>query len=639
MSEPIAPDASPNPGVPASGPPGGSAPGPVPRPTPRPAGGGRIVLALVLFTVFLFVGSGGLLWWATSRQDTGTVGDGSWLHVRLSGELVDAPAEPGPFDPPDAIDPTATELARAIRMSAHDDRIEGLYLDIGPVGGGLTLFEEIREAVDDFRAAGKPCVAYAESAIDNASYMLASGCDTVVMHPTGVAVVDGMRLAVTYYRDTLDQLGIVPEIEHVGDYKSAVEPFERTGPSDAAAEAYEGMLDALYEELVGRIAEGRGLAPEQVRAWIDDPVMDPQSLLMRGQIDGLAYPRTVKARVHRVPEEGVAVLEGHLGPDEDEAKLTKVSEVLKGLRAKGASGPGIAVVHASGSIMPGNDQPSLFGDDGTLTDGELVGMLEEVLEDDAVKAVVLRVDSPGGSALASMNMRDAILRVQDAGKPVVISMARYAASGGYLISADADWIVAQPTTITGSIGVFGTRFAMDGLWEKMGMHVHAFQRGEEAGLLAATAYTDAQRETFRGYIAFFYEEFVSLVAQGRSMEPSAVEEHAQGRVWTGRQALDRGLVDEIGGLEVAIDKARDLGGLVEAQEAVYQWPRRKTFFERLIEEFEGGASARLDLGAAAAQAVVDSLPAGVQAELATLEAVAGQGPAVFAWLPGAPRAQ
>lgn len=616
-------------------PPASPAPRPAPRPpAPQSGGGLRVLLILVGLSLLLFALGAGGLWWALQRVPTGDVTKGSWAHVRLEGGLREAPSDPGPFDPPDQVSPTVTELAGAIRLAATDERIEGLYLDLGGMGGSFASLQELRGAVVDFTEAGKPCVAYADSMFGNGTYALASACDTIALHPTGIGVVDGLRIVVSYYKGTLDKLGVDAEFEHVGDYKSAVEPFERTGPSDAAAEAYEGLIGSLYDELVGDIAAGRGVSVETVLGWLDDPEMAPTPLVERGMVDVLAYPKVVEARVHRVPEEGPGVLEGHLGEDDfgTKPKLTDIEELVKDLRAKQRTGrgPAVAVVYASGSIMPGGDEPSIFGDDGTLTDGELVGWLDEARKNDAVKAVVLRVDSPGGSALASMNMRDAILRLKAAGKPVVVSMAGYAASGGYLISADADWIVAQPSTITGSIGVFGQRFVLEGLWEKMGITSHEFERGEEAGLLSTAPYTDAQRATYRGYIEFFYDEFIELVAQGRKMEPSAIEEHAQGRVWTGTQALARGLVDELGGLDLAVAKARELASLGDSARQL-TWPVQKSFFERLVEEMEASA------GTVEVQRLLGvALPESLRRDLAVMEAASRQGPDAMALLPGAP---
>jgi len=609
-------------------------PTPAPRPpAPQKGGGLRVLLVIVGLSLLLFSIGAGALYWALQRVPTGEVEKGTWAHVRLDGALPESPVQPGPFDPPDALVPTVTDVAGAIRLAAEDDRIEGLYLDMGGFGGSFASIQELRSAVVDFTEAGKPCVAYADTMFGNGSYVLASACDTIALHPTGIGVIDGLRIVVTYYKGTLDKLGVDAEFEHVGDYKSAVEPFERTGPSDAAAEAYEGLIDSLYGSLITDIAAGRGVSEDTVRAWLDDPEMSPVALLERGMVDVLAYPKVVQARVHKVPGEGASVLEGHLGEADfdTEPKLTDIDELVKDLRARQRKGrgPAVAVVHASGSIMPGDDQPSLFGDDGTLTDGELVGWLDEARKHDDVKAVVLRVDSPGGSALASMNMRDAILRLKAAGKPVVVSMAGYAASGGYLISADADWIVAQPSTITGSIGVFGQRFVLDGLWAKLGMTSHRFSRGDEAGLLSTAPYTDAQRETYRGYIEFFYDEFIELVAQGRQLEPSAVEEHAQGRVWTGLQALDRGLVDEIGGLDQAVAKARELAELDNAARQL-AWPTQKTFFELLMEEMDANSTVSVS------EALGVVLPEALRRDLAVLEASSQQGADALALLPGAP---
>lgn len=594
-----------------------------PAPPARPSGL-RVLVILTLVMLGIAGAAIGGVWWALSRTPAGEVSSGTWAHVRLEGEIADAPPEPGPFDDPSTAKPSPVEIAAALRAAATDDRIDGLFLDLGMFGASAAVVQELRDAVVDFTASGKPCVAYASDAFTNWSYQLATACPTVGMSPAAAALIDGLRFEVTYYKGTFDKIGVNPQMEHVGDFKSAVEAFERTGPSEPAAEAYEALVGSLYDQLVAGIAAGRDVPEDTVRGWIDRPTMSPRGLLDRGMVDMLAWPDVVEAFVHRIPEEGVAVLEGAVAPG-DEPSLTPIKELVKDLRAGWRKGPAVAVVHAAGNIVSGDSEPSLFGDDGSLTDGEMVRWLEQIREDDRVKAVVLRVDSPGGSATAASHMRAAILRLKEAGKPVVVSMAGFAASGGYLISADADHIVAQPTTLTGSIGVFGGKVDLSGMYDKLGITTHAFQRGDAAGVLSlSSGFDPVQREAYRAFLTDFYALFIGWVAKGRGMSVEAVDAVAQGRVWTGTQALDRGLVDALGGLDVAIAKAAELADITDPAIAV--WPPRRTFFERLMEELERGN----------ASAVAGAfLPARLRADLSLLEQ-ASRAQAPLAWWPGAP---
>jgi len=492
-------------------------------------------------------------------------------------------------DPADAA-PLVTEYAAAIRAAAKDERIEGLLLEIDSVSGGLASFQELRTSVAAFRAAGKPCIAYGASYFTNNDYYLASACDAVVMSPAGANLVSGLSLELTYYKGTLEKLGIEPEFEHVGDFKSAIESFERTEPSPEALVAFESILDSSFRQLVAGIADGRGLSEEAVRAAVDHPPMSPAGAVEAGLVDHLAFPDQVWASAYRFSEDGWGELLTNpetRSVEETSEHYTPAKEYVKELRASANDFDDlIAVIHAQGSIVSGDGDAGLFGDD-NLTDGKFRRWMMKARTNDDVKAVVVRVDSRGGSGLASSMMWREVARTKMAGKPVVVSFADYAASGGYYMSANADWIVAQPGTLTGSIGVFGGKFALGGAYEKIGMTTTTVKRGELADLLSLSEpFTDEGREVFRGFLADFYNQFLDTVADGRGMSREAVHEVAQGRVWTGEQALERGLVDELGGLDVALVKAAELAELHE--HGILRLPRNKTLFEVLIEDLDGG---------------------------------------------------
>lgn len=560
--------------------------------TPRRSGATstttRILLLITAFGAGIFLASIGLVVWLLTFEDSGDVQEGSFLRVRLSGPLMDAPVQGGLFLEPDDIPPTTTEIADAIRAAADDERITGMYMSFDNVAGGWGSLQELRGAIDDFTEAGKPCVAYSEM-WSNGSYYLASGCDQVLLAPGGITMVNGLSATVTYYAGTFEKLGVEAHFEHVGDFKSAVEPYERTEPSEAAAEAMEYLLDGLYSQMVQDIASGRELPVEQVEQLIDHPPMSPNVALERGLVDGLAFPDAVLARAPSVADEGWLETIGEPLEDEElediEDAYTTLGEYLKGVRAEHKSADQkIAVVHADGAIMSGDAEGGLFGSPG-LTDRAFRKWMKEARDDEEVSAVVIRVNSPGGSGLASDMMWNEVKRTQAAGKPVVVSMADYAASGGYYISAPADWIVAQPSTITGSIGVFGGKIDLGGLYEKVGMSEHTYKRGQEADLFSASkGFSDDGRAIYRQFLSDFYEVFLGRVSDGREMDRDAVHEVAQGRVWTGTQALERGLVDELGGLDVALAKAAELSGTDDY--GLVRLPRQKDFFELLMEDLE-----------------------------------------------------
>lgn len=561
-----------------------------------------ILLTLTGLGAFAFVGSIGMVAWLASRGEVAKVRDGSFLEIELKGALPDAPVQGGFYLEPSDFPVLVTEYAEAIRKAADDSRIEGIYLEIGQLSSGYGGLWEIRTALEEFRESGKPCVAYSEG-WSTGGYYLASACDQLVLPPGGVNLVNGISAGVTYYAGAFEKLGVEPEFEHVGDYKSAVEPYERTGPSEAASEAMEYLLDGIWSELVSDMARGRGVTVEEVQAWIDRPTLSPAAALERGMIDAVAFADQVRHRLHEATDEGWAERVSEPLTEEERkssrTKFTKLREYLKGVRNDHrAASQYVAVLHAEGPIVSGEAEGGLFSDSAVIADRTFARHMKRAREDASVKAVVVRVDSPGGSGLASDLILREIRRTQEAGKPVVISMGDLAASGGYFISAWADHIVADPTTITGSIGVLGGKLNFAGTYEKLGLSQHVYERGEEADLFSGTSgFSEQGREVFRSYLSEFYDLFLDRVAQGRDMTRDEVHAVGQGRVWTGRQALEHGLVDEIGGLHVAVQRAAEKAGLDSY--GLRRLPQPKGLVELLLEDFqrsnEAGALVRVDL--------------------------------------------
>lgn len=507
--------------------------------------------------------------------------DPTWLHTKLSSNISDAPTSGGLFDDPADLPPLTSELSRAIREAADDEAITGLYLDIEPVGIGWAQMQELRDAISAFRAADKPCVAWAEQ-LTNKEYYLASACGDIRLMPAGITLVNGISVTQTYYAETLSELSIDANFEHVGDFKSAVEPYERSGPSEPAAEATAYMLDALYQQLVAGISEGRGITTEEAEALVNTPPMTPSDALDRGLVDQLQY------RDQTLAEVGDA--------------RTGMTSYLRNKRQAWASGSeSVAVIYASGAITGGESGSSMFGGN-TIGDRTVMAQLDEVREDETIKAVVLRVNSPGGSGSASDRIWRAVERTREQ-KPVVVSMGDYAASGGYYISMSADKIFAEPGTLTGSIGVFGGKMDLGGFYEEwLKMSLHTVERGEHATLLSTSqSFDEGDREIFRSFLQGFYTTFVSKAAEGRDMSYEQLHAVAQGRVWTGSQALERKLVDALGGTNDAIDAAAELAGLEEY--AIRRLPERKSFFEELLDELNSPADDE------AAAAVLAELPA------------------------------
>ena len=550
--------------------PGNAAPLPVRPPSGPPGGsrGGRRAARLVLGLALMggLVGVAGVAGVALflSGGMAPTVKEGTFLQVEIDASMEDAPGGGGlVFDPAD-FPLLLTDVTSEIRRAAEDERIKGLYLEVNSIGVGWAGATELHDAIAAFSASGKPCYAWSD-ALDNKAYYVASACKEIYVSPSGLLLVNGFAVTTEYYAGAMEKLGVSANFEHVGDFKSAVEPYQLTEPSTAASEAMDLMLEGLYTELVAGIAAGRSVPVETVTAWIDDPPITPAAALARGMITGMKYRDQVADEL----------------AGEERTELDDYREEASPF----ASGKRIAVVHADGAIVSGDSGTPLFG--GSMVgDRSIIEILDELREDEEVAAVVLRVNSPGGSGLASDNIWRALVRLKEAGKPLVVSMGDYAASGGYYIAAPGDWIVAEPNTLTGSIGVFGGKMNLGGLYEKVGITTHTWQRGQMSNIFSPIAdFSEPERAKFREFLTSFYEVFLSRVGEGRKMDREAVHAVAQGRVWTGAQAKERGLVDELGGLDVALRKAEELAELGDDVEVLFErFPHRKTFIEQLSED-------------------------------------------------------
>lgn len=514
-----------------------------------------------------------------SGEDEGPPTELTWLRVRLEGEIADGPLPDSFFVDPEKIPLTLHEYAAVIEKAAGDPEISGMYLELDGPQMSMAGVQELRGAIAKLRAADKHCTVWSKT-YENTSWYLATACDDIRLHPEGVPMVIGLSVTTEHFAGTFEKIGVQADYERVGTFKSAIETYEQRQPSAPTQEMYNSLLDSLFGNLVADTAASRGMTEDEIKALIDDPPITAKAALEKGMLDALSYQDEL------VPEKNRFKL-----PDDTLAKLVGAQEYAGDLRSDW-QGPDkvVAVVHLQGSIIDGDSQSGGFGGS-VIGDRTVVKMLDELAKDDDVAAVVLRIDSPGGSALASDVMWRAIKQL-DAKKPVVASMGGVAASGGYYIAVGARKIFAQPSTITGSIGVFSGKFAISGLMEKVGVSTWTSRRGALAGLLSSPEpFTDLERAKLRERIVDFYSTFLAKVADGRGMTVEDVDAVAQGRVWTGAQALDIHLVDELGSLDDAVNAAKALAG-IGADEAVGRrvLPRRSSFFEMLTKGLEGQAS-------------------------------------------------
>lgn len=483
-------------------------------------------------------------------------------------------------------------VTRALRAAAKDERVAGVYItgDLSPAafGSGYAALKEVRGALNDFKASGKPVTAYLTYATTK-SYYLASVASDLVLDPYGVIMMPGLASEPTFFAGAFEKFGINVQVTRVGKYKSAVEPFTRREMSPENREEVKKLLTDIWSGLLNDIAPSRDLSAEKIQTIVDaEGLIRPEAAKAGHLVDRIAYRDevydTLKAKTGRSgskePFKQVSLL--------NYAKVAKDSPELSkkdGAGTKPASKSGrIAVIYAEGEIVDGE------GDSGDVGGTRFSRELRKLRQDDNVKAVVLRVNSPGGSASASEVIQREV-RLLKKVKPVVVSMGSYAASGGYWISAYGDRIFAEPTTITGSIGVFGIQFDVKKLANDFGVTFDSVKTGKFADALTISRpKTDEELAVLQRMVDWIYAEFVAKVAEGRNLASARVEEIAQGRVWSGAEAMEIGLVDELGGLNAAIAYAADKAGLAGNYRLV-EYPRQKELFEA-IQEFIEGAPAR-----------------------------------------------
>lgn len=520
------------------------------------------------------------------------------VELTIKGEYADAVPLENPFGPSPL---SFRGLLDLIRRATNDANVTALHLRSQSPLIGLAKLREVLEALQAFKAAGKKIHAYTEDA-SMVDLLLLSVADRIVMAESALVILPGVSAEVLYWKPLFDRLGIRFLVSHIGDFKSAYENFARRSMSPAYREVLEGLVESRYQSLVGTIAEGRGIDRERVQAAIDRSCLTAADLLELGLIDEVATREHFWADVKAdLGVDGIRLLTNYgrkavdLDPNNPFAMFRLLMEAFAPPKRRSSASPKLAVIYASGMIMPGKSQVSPFG--GSVLGSEtLVAALKAAADDTSVKAIVLRIDSPGGSGAASDAIWRAVLEAK-AKKPVVASMADVAASGGYYIAMGASRILAQKDTITGSIGVVSAMINLSGLMDLMGVRVERVTRGKGADMLSPFA--DAEQVSMEPLVRAmetFYWQFVDKAAQGRNKTRDELHAVAQGRVWVGSDALARGLVDEIGGLRRALQVARELAQIPAGDKLeIIESPTPPNFLDSISEAF-GMAELRSTLG-------------------------------------------
>lgn len=534
---------------------------------------GSLIALVVLF--FLAIGFFSAAVSSLSTDDKVVeVADKSVLHLKLNVPIteidIENPLEGLPLPGAEEVGIGLLPLKSAIAHAKTDPAIEGIYLEVSSFEGGYATAQEVRESLTDFKKSGKWIVAYSEG-YSEASYYLASVADKVYLNPEGDIEFNGLAVEVSFFKKMLDKLEIKPEIFRVGDFKSAVEPFFLDKMSDANRLQLKELIDGINTTTKREVAESRKISVDEIKKISDQMlVTNPQEAEKYKLVDSLVYYDQV-----------LADLRGRLGlGKEKKVSFVKYHKYKKSFTTPSISKNEIAVIVAEGDIVSGKAREGMIGSETFAEE------LRRARTNDKVKAIVLRVNSPGGSALASDVMwREVRLAAKQ--KPIIASMSHLAASGGYYIAMGCDTIVAEPSTITGSIGVFSVLFDLSSfLDKKIGITFDEVKTGEVGELVTVTRpLTSFEKSVWQKRTDKIYEGFTSKAAEGRHMDVAELRKVASGRVWTGAQAKEKGLVDVLGGFDDAVAIAAKKAG-IEGDYKLRFYPKQKNFFAQWLSGME-----------------------------------------------------
>lgn len=535
----------------------------------------------IIVGVFAVVGAlavlavcGGVAVWFIAQSREAQIADNTILTLDLTRSFPDAAPGRGLEQ---LVAPSRMSLIDALdtlRRAGDDPRIAGLVARIGDSGMGFAEVEELRDAIAAFRAKGKRAVAYSDTfgelSSGTRSYYLAAAFNEIWLQPMGMVGLMGLRAELPYFRGTLDRLGIVPDFAHREEFKDAANTLTETGMTGPEREELQALLGSISGRIVQDIATGRKIDPAALQALIDRAPLLTDEALKAHLIDH------VGDRIDAIASFGAA------------PHLVSLRDYREAAGEAHQAGPTVALIYATGLLARGGGSGSLLGG-GSGTD-EVTRAFRLAREDKNVRAIVFRIDSPGGSAVAAESIWAAVERAREAGKPIIVSMGDVAGSGGYYIAAPADKIVAEPATLTGSIGVVAGKLVFSGLLQKLGANFAALQTGANAGFASALQdFSPAERARLNAVLDEIYAGFKERVAQGRKLDAQQVEAVAKGRVWSGADAQARKLVDTLGGFETALDLAKRAAGIPAGEDVTLKlYPPPESTFDAILARLTGG---------------------------------------------------
>jgi protease-4 len=497
--------------------------------------------------------------------------DNSYLHINLSGSLPEYTA-PDAFE--EALGKVPMDVKRLrddLEKAAVDDRINGVVLQLEFLSTGFGTIEELHQAIAEFRKSGKKIYAYLGPEVAmTRDYYLATACDSIFMAPTGNLFLMGVGAEVTFYKDFFKKIGVEAEFLQIGRYKNAPDTYTRSSMSPFQREVMENLVDFFYRDIVTTIADSRGFEPDQVESLINNQTgFTGIQAQEAGLVDGIAYFSDLEQKMN---------LYG--------SKPTKLSaadySVIPASSLKIRNRSRIAVVNCVGTIVGGSDSDDPFM--GTMMGANSVASnLESAANSSSIKAIILRIDSPGGSATAAEIIWNAVKKASQK-KPVIASVSDYGASGGYYIAVGADTMITAPGALVGSIGIFAGKFNIQSLYDKLDINNESIRRGQNSGLFSITEpWTKSERAVVERLISDFYEDFLQKVADSRGMDVEDVRKIAEGRVWTGEEAVKLGLFDFTGSFYDAVETAKSMANIdsSESVRLVY-YPRSKSLFNQIL---------------------------------------------------------
>lgn len=496
--------------------------------------------------------------------------ESAWLSLRLGGDLPELQPLMLPLPALESKAPlTVPEVWSALRRAARDPRVKGLLLRPQGLAAGWAKLDEIRAGIEDVRKAGKPVHAWLASP-GTREYYLASAADRISMAPEDVLDLRGLRIEAMYVKGTLDKLGIEVEVEHAGKYKDAGDMFTRTGMSPETREALGAILDDQYERLCQALAASRKSQPEKIRALVDNGPYTAPKAVAAGLVDELLYEKDAEQKL----EEAASAKSKAKPKSLATRDYLRIPPDFQGKRVRQ-----VALLIAEGAILR-SAPADLFGEEQAITPKGVEQQIKLIEKDPSIRGVIVRIDSPGGDAVASDEILEHLKRLSRK-KPVVFSMSDVAASGGYYMAMTGDPVVAYPGTITGSIGVIYGKANLRGLYGKIGVNKEILKRGRYADLDSDfQKLTPEGRAKLRETIDFIYAGFLKRVAEGRGKKVEDIEPFAQGRVWSGQRALAHGLIDANGGIDAAIGLIRKKAGFKEDEVVrLSLYPAPKSWFD------------------------------------------------------------